>query len=224
MKMKFMESWRLAVKCIKLSYNLKANLFTFGFLFVMALVYEITNFVNGVGAIMLLTMAMYPTQMIYSVCGSHLVQSSPHKKAIMTSLPTAITFCCGILAYLALIAIEGIRAIRNPESVEYNTRLILLGGMMLLYLNIYVSVAFKYFWVSVIAMVGFMIGFYYLVGIIGNGVIALSWFSGITMPVAIAVGLCLAVLGSLLQYGVSLLVYKKPISRHAIYGLMRQQA
>ena len=222
--MKLMESWRLAVKCIKLSYNLKANLFSFGFLFVMALVYEITNFVNGVGAIMLLTMAMYPTQMIYSVCGSHLVQSSPHKKAIMTSLPTAITLFCGILAYLAVIAIEGIRAIGNPESVEYHTRLILLGGMMLVYLDIYVGIAFKYFWVSVIAMIGFMIGFYYLVGIIGNSTIALSWFSGISMPVAIAVGLCLAVLGSLLQYGVSLLVYKKPISRSAIYGLMRQQS
>lgn len=224
MKMRFKENWRLVVKCIKLSYNLKANLFSFGFLFVMALVYEITNFVSGVGTIMMLTMAMYPTQMIYSVCGSQLVQSSPHKKAIMTSLPTAITFCCGILTYLAVIAIEGIRAIRNPESVEYNTRLILLGGIMLLYLNIYVGIAFKYFWVALIAMIGFMMGFYYLVGITGNSVIALSWFSGISMPVAIAVGLCLAVLGSLLQYGVSLLVYKKPISRRAIYGLLRQQA
>ena len=90
--MKLIENWRFAVKCIKLSYNLKTNLLCIGFLSVMALVYEIGNFSNGMGAILMLTVGMYPAQMICSVCGSQLVLSSPHKKAIMTSVPTIINF------------------------------------------------------------------------------------------------------------------------------------
>lgn len=222
--MKLMENWRFAVKCIKLSYNLKANLLCIGFLGVMGLVYEIMNFNNGMGAILMLTAGMYPAQMIYSVCGSLLVLSSPHKKALMTSMPTIITFCSGMLTYLAVIGIEGIRAMGNPEAAEYSAHMILLLGVVLMLLEIYVGIAYKYFVVSMVVMVGCLMGSYYLMGFFGDRELIMSWFSGVSMPVAIAVGLCLAVLGSLLQYGISVLVYKKPISRSAIYGLLRQQA
>lgn len=222
--MKLMENWRFAVKCIKLSYNLKTNLLCIGFLSIMALVYEIGNFSNGMGAILMLTVGMYPAQMICSVCGSQLVLSSPHKKAIMTSVPTIITFCSGMLAYLAVIGIEAIRAMGNPEAVEYSTHMILLLGVVLMIMEIYLGIAYKYFVVSMVIMIGCVTGSYYLMNFFGDGVLSMSWLSGISMPVAIAVGLCLAVLGSLLQYGISLLVYKKPVSRSAIYGLLRQQA
>lgn len=222
--MKLMENWRFAVKCIKLSYNLKTNLLCIGFLSVMALVYEIGNFSNGVGGILMLTAGMYPAQMIYSVSGSQLVLSSPHKKAIMTSLPTIITFCSGMLAYLAAIGIEAIRGMGSPEAAEYSASMILLLGIVLMILEIYVGIAYKYFVVSVVIMVGCLMGSFYLMGFFGDSELIMSWFSGVSMPVAIVVGLCLAVLGSLLQYGVSLLVYKKPVSRSAIYGLLRQQA
>lgn len=221
--MKLKENWRFAVKCIKLSFNLKTNLLCIGFLSVMALVYEIGNFNNGIGAMFMLTAGIYPAQMIYSVCGSQLVLSSPHKKAIMTSLPTIITFCSGMLSYLTVIGIEGIRAMGNPEAAEYSASMILLLGIVLMILEIYVGIVYKYMVVSVVIMVGCLMGSFYLMGFFGDSELLMSWFSGISMPMAIAVGLCFAVLGSLLQYGISLLVYKKPVSRGAIYGLLRQQ-
>lgn len=228
--MKIIESWRFAIKCIKLSYNIKVNLFATGFLLLIGLLYEImdlnSNIKSGMGAIMLVIVAMYPAQMIYSICGSQLAQSSPCKKAMMTSLPTVITFSSGMLAYLLVIVIEVIRAIRNPETAERCAGLILLIGMMLMFLNIYIGIAFKYFVVSMIMMIGIMSGGYYYCyrGIaVGVRTMVLPWLTGISMPIAIAAGLCFAVLGSLLQYGISLLLYKRPISRTAIYGLLRQQ-
>lgn len=224
--MKLIEKWRLAINCIKLSHNLKVNLISGGILCVMGLVYEIGigNLANGIGAIMLLTASMYPAQMIYSVCGSQLVLSSPHKKALMTSVPTIITSCSGIVFYLVVIGIEGIRAAGSPEAAADSARTILVAGMALVLLEIYVGLAFKYFAVSVVAMICCLFGSYYLAGLFGDAIAVMPWLSEISIPVAAAVGLCLAALGSLLQYGVSLLVYKKPISRSAIYGLMRQQA
>ena len=229
--MRLIESWRFAIKCIKLSYHLKVNLIIVGFLFLLALVYEIADLNvdlnSGMGGILLLIVAMYPAQMIYSICGSQLAQSSPYKKAMMTSLPAVITFCCGILTYLLVIVTEAIRAIRNPEAAEHCARLILLIGIVLMILNIYIGIAFRYFALSMIILLGFLLGFYYCYPagiVIGRSTIVLPWLTGISMPVATAVGLCLAVLGSLLQYGISLLLYKRPISRTAIYGLLRQQA
>lgn len=222
--MKLVISWQFAIKCMKLSYNLKKNLIFCGFMFIMTLVLYISNFYNGIGAVILVTMAMYPSQMIYSICGSQLAQSSPYKKAIMTFLPTVITFCSSTLTYLIVIGIEGIRAVRNPEAAEYGASMILFIGVAVLLLDVYVGIAYKYFVVSIIVMVIGMAGAYYMVNAFENGTMALSWLSGISMPVAIVVGLCLTMLGSLLQYGVFLLVYKQPVSHLAIYGLLCQQS
>ncbi|MDE7222679.1 MAG: hypothetical protein K2O34_02720, partial [Acetatifactor sp.] len=62
--MKLVISWQFAIKCMKLSYNLKKNLIFCGFMFIMTLVLYISNFYNGIGAVILVTMAMYPSQMI----------------------------------------------------------------------------------------------------------------------------------------------------------------
>lgn len=222
--MRIFESWRFAVKCIKLSYNLKVSLFAAGLLGVMGLVYELGNSVSGVGAVMLLTVAMYPAQLLYSVCGSDLVQSSPYKKSMMTSIPTVITFCSSMIMYLPVLVLEGARSILKPETMGHNIRTVLLCGLMLLVLQSYLGIAYKNFVIPMLAMAVFVVGIYNLMHFADNGTLLLSWISGITMPTAMAVGLGCAVLGSLLQYGLSLLLYKKPISRTAMYGLLRQQS
>lgn len=222
--MKLIESWRFAIRCMKLSYNLKMNLICGVVVFVIALVQEIANHgYNVVGAMLLMTVAVYPAQMIFSICGSQLVQSSPYKKSIMTSLTTVITFCSGILCYLIVIGIEGIRVIADPETAGKSARIILFVGMLLVLMKVYVSVAYRYFVVSVFVMAGSITFYSYFATMFINDKMFSQWLSEMSMPVAIMAGLCFAVLGSLLQYGISLLLYKKPISRNAIYGLLRQQ-
>ena len=194
-----------------------------GFLCVLALVYEIFNISDGMGAYLLLVSAIYPTQLVHSICASQLAQSSPCKRTLMTSLPTVITFCSGAVMYLTVVCIEMVRVHITPEAVGHSARLILLCGLMQMMLHIYAGIAYKYFVLSVFLMSFSMVGFYNLSGIIGKSTVLSQYFLKIPMPMAIAIGLCLALLGALLQYVVSLLVYKKPISRRAIYGMLRQQ-
>lgn len=222
--MKIVESWRFAIKCMKLSYNLKSNLIIMGFLYVLALVYEIFNIGDGMGAYLLLVSAIYPTQLVHSICASQLAQSSPCKRTLMTSLPTVITFCGGAVMYLTIVCIEMVRVHITPEAVGHSARLILLCGLLQMMLHIYAGIAYKYFVLSVFLMSVSMVGFYNLSGIIGKSTVLSQYFLKIPMPMPIAIGLCLALLGALLQYAISLLVYKKPISRRAIYGMLRQQA
>ncbi len=221
--MNIRESWRFAVKCMKLSYKLKTNLICMSFLAVIALVYEIFNISDGMGAYLMAVLAMYPAQLVCSLCGSCLVQSSPYKKVLMTSLPTTLTFCSGIVVYLLIIGIEGIRVCVRPQALGQSTRMILLCGVMLMLLDIYVGIAYKYFVLSIILLSVSMVGFYSLSGIIGKSVFA-QYLMRIPLPAALGIGLCCLLLGGALQYGLSLLVYKKPMSRRAIFGLLRQQA
>lgn len=222
--MKLIESWRFAIRCMKLSDNLKMNLICGVVVFVIALVQEIANHgYNVVGAMFLMTVTVYPAHMIFSICSSQLVQSSPYKKSIMTSLTTVITFCSGILCYLIVIGIEGIRVIADPETAGKSARIILFAGMLLVLMKVYVSVVYRYRVVSVFVMTGSITFYSYFATMFINDKMFSRWISEMSMPVAIMAGLCFAVLGSLLQYGISLLLYKKPISRNAIYGLLRQQ-
>ena len=224
MKMKLLNSWRFAIKCMKLSYNIKANLIIMGFMFVMALGYEIFYIAEGMGALLLMLLAMYPAQLVCSVCGSQLVLSSPYKKTLMTSLPTILTLCSSMILYLAVICIEAVRVHMTPETADRSSRIVLYCGIMLILLDICVGLAYKYFVMSLIIMSVSMIGFYYLSGMIGMGTAILQYIPEIPMPIAAVLGLCLALTGNALQYGVYLLVYKKPMSRRAMFGLLRQQA
>lgn len=221
--MSFREKWRFAIKCMKYSYNLKTTLICAGVMFALGLLYEVTDISNGIGIYFMVLVAMYPAQLLYSICGSQLVQSSPYKKTLMTSLPTVITLCGSLPIYLLVIIIQGVRAIMNPETAGQSVYAILMAGMTLLFLDIYVGIVYKYFWVSMVIMCVSLSFFYVNFGFIGSSSLITQISRCSPMPVAIAVGLCLVLLGSLLQYGVSLLVYKKPISKRAIYGMMRQQ-
>lgn len=221
--MSFGKKWKFAMKCMKYSYNLKLNLFCAGIMLAIGLFYEIIDLGNGMGSYILLVISMYPVQMLYSICGSQLVQSSPYKKALMTSIPTVLTLCSSICIYLLIVVIEGVRMVIKPETAGQGVSIILMSGMLLLFLDIYAGIVYKYFWVSMVIMIVSVVGIYNSVGFIGRSPLFLQIFPECSFPVAIAAGVCLALLGSLLQYGVSLLVYKKPVSKQAVYGMLRQK-
>ncbi len=222
--MKLINSWRFAVKCMKLSYNLKINILCMGFLFIMALVYEVFYVTAGLGAFLLLIIATYPAQLIYSVCSSELVQSSPYRRSLMTSLPTVLTLCSGMAVYLVIICAEAVRAYVAPEKAGNGSRTVLLCGIMLMLLNMYMGLAYKYFVLSWVILAVSMMGYYYLSGLIGKGTALSQNLFNIPMLISVILGLCFTLAGNALQYGLSMLVYKKSMSRFAIFGLLRQRA
>lgn len=221
--MSFGRKWKFAFKCMKYSYNLKINLICAGIFIAIGVLYETMDLVKGMGGYLLIVVSMYPAQILYSVCGSQLVQSSPYKKALMTSMPTMLTLCSGLLSYVLLVVLEGVRMIIKPETADQSISTILMAGILLLILDIYVGIVYKYFWVSMMLMCISIVGIYSNISFILRSRQFTQLLSGCSLPVAIVVGLCLALLGSLLQYGISLLVYKKPVSKQAIYGMMRQK-
>ena len=221
--MKLINSWRFAIKCMKLSYNVKMNVICMGFLFLMALVYEVFSVAEGMGAFLLLIIAIYPAQLIGTVCGSELVLSSPYRKSLMTSLPVILTLCSGMVVYLTIICIEAIRAYVAPETAGRTSCIILFCGIILMLLNMYVGLACKYFVLPCIMLAVSLIPLRYMTDVISRDTALSQSICNLPMPVSVILGLCFALTGNAVQYGLCLLVYKKPMSRFAMFGL-RQRA
>lgn len=224
--MKLAEKMRFTIKCMRYSLRLKINLIGLVFMTVLGLVYEILDFSNGVGgSYFILISAMYPAQLLYSVCMSQLVQASPYKKALTTSIVTLLTFCSGLIFYLLVIGVKSVWVVLDPSQAGRRAGEILAAGLFLVMIEIYTAVVFRYFWGGIILLSAIMVGVYSSI-ISTDGIFHSlgQLFSRCPLPAAIVLGLCLALLGGLLQYGMSLLLYNRPISKRAIYGVLRQQS
>lgn len=222
--MEFTKQLRFARKCLKYSYQMKVNLVCGGITGLLGLVYEIANISNGMGAYLMMIVSIYPASLLYQLSSSQLIESSPCRKSLMTSVPTVMTFCINMVSYLLLIVIEGIRAMRRPQAADQSALVILSCGIILVFLDLYAAFGQKYYVLSLILMAGSLLGFFGLSGAIGNGDSVLLNRFHISVPAAVITGLCLVLLGSLLQYGASLLVYRKPMSRFVLNSILRQRA
>lgn len=225
MDMKLAKKMRFIIKCMSYSLYIKNYLIGIVSMLVLGLTEEIADLNNGIGAYMILISAMYPAQMLYSVCSSQLVQVSPYKKVLTTSMVTLLTFCSSLVFYLLVIGVKSVWIILDPSQVGRRAGEILAAGLFLVVFNIYIAVAQKYFWGAMIILSVAMICIYGSIVSLGGFFYNLvQLFSRCPFPAAIAIGLCLVLLGSVLQYGVSLLLYSKPISKRAVYGILRQQS
>lgn len=223
--MKLAEKMRFIIKCMRYSSRLKTNLIGLVCMAVLGLVYEILDFSSGMGSCFILISAMYPAQLLYSVCMSQLVQASPYKKALMTSMVTLLTFCSGLIFYLLVIGVKSVWIVLDPSQAGRRAGEILAAGLFLVMIEIYTAVVFRYFWGGIIIVSVIMVGVYSSI-ISTDGIFHSlgQLLSRCPLPAAIVLGLCLALLGGLLQYGMSLLLYNRPISKRAIYGVLRQQS
>lgn len=224
--MKLVEQLRFAKKCLKYSYQVKVNLICGAIMGLLGLVYEIANINNGMGAYLMMLVSVYPTSLLYQLCSSQLIESSPCRKSMMTAVPTVLMLCMNMVSYLLLIGIEGIRimVVGTPQAAEQSTLVILSCGIILVILDLYAAFGQKYYVLSLILMAGSLVSFFGLCGMYGHGDALLRKLFPLSVPAAIIVGLCLAFLGSLLQYGAYLLVYKKPMSPFVLNSILRQRA
>ncbi len=217
-------NWKLGFKSLRYAYGRKANFILMGTFFAIGLIFIMGGASRNsvyAGGYMLTATAMLPTQMIYSLSASNMVQSSPVKKKMQTAVPAFFT--CGnfIVMYVLNVLIHGIIAWGQPEAVQTMKMEVLLCALGMVIMMIYLAVAYKYFVVSTVI-------FIFLYFSMFNGINSLfNWDmvklnSHAYLQIS-ALGLLLVVLGGFLQYLLSLLVYKAPISKMAQSATLRRE-
>ena len=216
-------NWKLGLKSLKYAYGIKPNFFLMIVFMLISLVfYTIGPRINSrfLGGYMLMCMAILPTQMVYSLSVSNIVQSSPLKKKMQTIVPAVFT--CGnlVIMYLVNVLIYGVMVWVHPESVLEMGNEVLLLALTMMVMSIYMGLAYKYFAVSVI-----MFLFVYFSLYIGKNFVILDQFGSgaVFFGIMALLGLASVVVGGVMQYWVSLLVYKAPMSKMAQVASLRKE-
>lgn len=202
--------------------------------FVLGILFEFGDFSGhsssySLASLYLALTAMYFYQLVFSTTVSKLVQSSPMKKKLQTVGPTAVTLITSLFTFTVYVVIRLIRI--TPQFLEdngttyantYST--ILFMAVWYFLFSAYMSISYKSYIISIV--------------IVAVSVIAILVFGSTTdifinitdklliggsNPVLlIAVSLGIILIGSLVGYIISLLLYKKPISDMAVRYALRQ--
>ncbi len=154
--------------------------------------------------------AMFPSQLLISTDLAFLVQTSPYKKKLQTGLLVKVTFICNFVALIWLLLLKIVSGVLY-HSVNTRLSSLVVTGILLLFITALNSVIYKFFLLTFIGIYVFALASGLLVAN-GKGAFLISAVS----PVCTVVfSFCCIILGSLLEYGISKLIYKQELSRFA---------
>lgn len=210
---------KLGFKLLRYAWGIKTTLLSGGIFFLLGLL-SFTMSVQTwyLGGYLLMVLAVYPAQLLSSLTVSNLVQTSPWKKALQTSVPTVLTAGAFALTYGGALIISLLRLNARPEMREDMVMILVLFAFEIFLIMTYCGIAYKTY---VLGTALFIIVF-----VIGSSVIqigaALGAFRGVSVFVAACSGFAAMLLGSAVQYGLSLMLYKRALSKNAQYPGLRK--
>ena len=201
--------------------------------FVLGILFEFTDFSGSnlfsLGALYLSLTGMYIYQLVFTTTVSKLAQSSPLKKKLQTSIPAMITLGSSLFVLTVYVVIRCLRM--TPEFLEdngitwvnaYST--ILFMGIFIFIFLVYCAFSYKSFVFSLIVLIAIFalyIAVYDTQFSIANFCAKLL-IDDSNPILVIAVTYAIVLLGGLLCYLFSLLLYKKDINDLSVRYALRQ--
>lgn len=182
--------------------------------------------VAAIGGMLLSVVPLFVAQLIFSLTVSTMVQTSPHKKRLQTSVPTIVAAICVLVANTIVVIMHWFnyqRVMNNTdpflsvtyEPGEYETGY-LFTAIFLVWILLYTTLSMKYFWPATIIMVG---GFWAVRAYVEQGELIY-----IVMPdwVAILLSYVIVLLGCAVFYFITCVTYKKPYSDITFDSLLKR--
>lgn len=214
---------KLLIKLIPFTYRCKLSVLGMVIVYILGIVITLVFPGEELGGLFLMMGPIWLSQLIISLTVSDMVQASPLKKALHTHLLAAATFICSVVSYLLVIILDEICRFIYPAYTDGDCafqRLTCCGIVVLFAL--YVSFCYKYFVLSSIMLfvgVEAIVMFHSYIAFTPQHMANLN----IPLPLATLLGFVVIFLGALMQYGITCLLYKKPLSKRAQYAGLRKQ-
>lgn len=223
-----MRELKLGCRLLRYGYGLKTVCILAVVFLGCGIAYYVMGLTGGerftaVSGVMLVCVAMLPTQVLQSLNVTSLVQASPAGKRMQTAVP-AVVSCAGmIVAYLTVVLIRSIEVWGHPEGLYTVCNELLLQAACSMGIMIYMGIGYKYFVASSLLMVPFL--WFVLLG--GSLIEVFSeentaW-GGMAFGAAVLLGAAVVLLGGVFQYLLSLLLYRVPVSKIAQTASLRKQ-
>ena len=222
---------KLGFKIMKYGHSVKLSIIGSIAMAVLGLVFcaiGITTTSSFLGGYLLMMSALLLLQLISTVNAANLVQTSPMKKRLQTSVPAIFSTFLMLTAYLLNVAVVAVAVCANPEAVEFFCTLIMCTAVLTGVIMLYYGAVYKYFVASTVI---FFIIFIFIYPSVISGDIKdeLYWnfmpFAGYweNFALTVVIGLAIILVCGVLQYLISLAVYRAPISKLALGARLRSQ-
>lgn len=221
------KQFKMGFKMLRYAHGIKSCIVWCFITFLMGVLLEIGAVEENVGgnhvAIYLVMMiAIWPLQLLVSLNVPNVVASSPWKKKIQTSVMALISVFTFLISYIVVVSIEGIKYSIGRTRAEDFTSYVIWAACFAMVLMLYMAFSMKYFVVSTIGFIVVMSSTSIIVSL--RQYTDLEIFHKTFHPaVTILLGGVLIVVGALLEYGVSLLIYKAPVSKYAQMNSLRKK-
>ena len=174
------------------------------------------------GAVFLFCGAMFPMQMVISIDVGTLTQTSSLKKKLQTSIPSAFMGIGAILALTIVVLIRAVAVWGYGVEMELLRNLVwvsLMGAVLI----IYCGFIYKFFIASIVILYLLMMGLGGFSGFLyGMGEALPEFFKAMSPGVSILLAYVILIAAIGLQYGLSFLLYKRPISKYAFSACLRR--
>lgn len=176
------------------------------------------------GGYFLMMAALLLLQLLSTVNAANLVQTSPMKKKLQTSVPALLSVLLMMAAYLVNIIVAAVTVCADPEAAELACAQIICTAVIMGIVMLYYGAVFKYF---VVSTAFFLLAFIATYPTMIDG--ELHWgimpFPGVWGNFALtsATGAVIILVCGTLEYLLSLAVYKAPMSKRALGARLRSQ-
>lgn len=180
---------------------------------------------NMLGGFYIVLSAMFVIQLIISMDISTMVQTSPYKKKLQTSIPILTCTPIMLFSYTVVVLIRLYYIYLDPAISENpeNQGAVKAGLMaiilLLFFVSAYMGICFKYFLVSLIGLVLFV----YPISFIFHELSIYKIVNEIPTAAIVAAGYVLIIAGQCISYLLTRLTYKKDLSKYAFGAAMKRQ-
>lgn len=216
-----MEQIKMGMKLLRYTFGIKTCLICQALLSCVGILgfflpVQITGRMAG---FFILLGSLWVVQMICSLNVSHMVQASPRKRALQTSVPALLSFICSMILYLVVVLFCGLKSLgAASDERQILVEGVLMNGIIAFLLLVYSGVAYKWF---IAATVGFFVAIYALMGAF-RMMSVMGYALNLPFAGAVGIGILCIIAGALAEYGLSLLLYKVPVSKLAqMHGLQK---
>lgn len=206
---------KMGMKMLRYAFGIKSSLGLGGVLFVLGILFHGTD---GIGSYLILTGGLWIVQLLYSLPVSGMIQTSPWKRELQTSGVAIVSFFSFLFFYL----IDAVLLLLfEQQKVNMIGPCLVIDGIIIFFIMIYCGFAYKFFMVSTILFLVSYFGMSFVQRIkVSNHIY--TWLNSISLVQGAVIGFALIVLGALVQYAASCLVYKCPLDKNGqLRGLQK---
>ncbi len=207
---------KLGIRLLRYGFGIKTNLVllivcTAADLLCFAL--ELAGITTPLDGFMLLA-CVIPVQILFTLNVVDIVLTSPARKKLQTSVPAVMTLCTTLAAYLIVVLKEAVIVLIHPDKTAQSAMRLVFLGVLVAVIMAFTGVLYKSF-PALLVMYFSLSGFisFFMMPILRSDFLGEDRGSLVR---AALIGVVLILAGGALEYALSVLFYKKPVSKKVL--------